>query len=237
MEQKIKIEYIPIEKLEPNKWNPNEEDEEKFNRLVKSIEDAGIIQPINVVPSEELDMYRIISGEHRYKAAKVLGYKKIPCIVHKDFDIDRQKFITVRMNVIQGKLNPMKLANLIEDLSKKYEKEVMEELMGFTDEAVFHSIFEQIKRDLPEEIKEKLEESRQEIKTIDDLSNVLNRIFTEYGDTVPYNFIFFTFGGKKHLMIRSEKKLFKKMEDILRYCQNNKIDINDFLYKHLKQSI
>ena len=233
-DKKIEVEYIDIDLIKPNEWNPNEEDEKKFNLLVESIREDGFIQPINVVDNGD-GTYTIISGEHRWKAAKVLGYEEVPAVVHKkeEFDIDKQKFLTVRMNVLQGKLNPLKLADLVNELEKKYDKEVIKNLMGFTDEAIFEQIFKDVRESLPEEIREKLDEVKDEIKTVEGLSQVVNRLLAEYGEKIPTNFIFFVLGGKKHVMIQSNKKLFDRVSEILKEVKENNLDVNEVFLKYL----
>lgn len=80
---------INIEKIYPKANQPRTIfDEEKIEELAKSIEENGLLQPINV---RKIDgRFEIIAGERRYRACKKLGLKDIPCIIHqmKDQDVD-----------------------------------------------------------------------------------------------------------------------------------------------------
>ncbi|WP_424767622.1 ParB/RepB/Spo0J family partition protein [Paenibacillus sp. sgz302251] len=55
-------------------------DEEALEELMKSIEELGLLSPIKVRTTSN-GRYKIIYGNRRYKASKMLGRKTIPCIV------------------------------------------------------------------------------------------------------------------------------------------------------------
>lgn len=55
-------------------------DEEALQELMKSIEEIGLLSPIKVRTTSD-GRYKIIYGNRRYKASKMLGRKTIPCIV------------------------------------------------------------------------------------------------------------------------------------------------------------
>jgi ParB family chromosome partitioning protein len=60
--------------------------------LAASIEEVGgIIDPLTVEYAENDDCFRIISGERRYRAAKIIGLDRLPCIV-KEVN-DKTRFI------------------------------------------------------------------------------------------------------------------------------------------------
>lgn len=228
-----------LEEITPNEWNPQVMDDKEFNMLAESMKD-GMLDPIQVVPIENHPTgkkYRILGGEHRWQVAKSLGWTTIPALVltgEKFQDTDLQKFLTVRMNVIHGKLNPEKFRDLYEELSTKYEHESLQNLLGFTDSDVFDKLVGGVKdglkaAGLPKEMIAEFSEVVEEMKTVDDLSTVLNRLFTKYGDTLRYNFMVYSFGGKEHLYIKCEKNLYKKMVDISKKSVENEVSISDVL--------
>ena len=71
---------ISVGEIEANQWNPNQMKDKEFDRLVKEIDESGMIDPIQVVPLDS-GKYRIMGGEHRYHACKLLGYETVPSIV------------------------------------------------------------------------------------------------------------------------------------------------------------
>lgn len=74
---------IPIDQIIPNKFQPRTVfDDEKIEELSRTIHTHGVIQPIVVRKSADLEgMYEIIAGERRYRAMKKLGWSEVPAIV------------------------------------------------------------------------------------------------------------------------------------------------------------
>ena len=74
---------IGINEIEPNKSQPRKVfDEDTLQELADSIKQYGIIQPLVVQKKGEL--YEIIAGERRWRAARMAGLKKIPVIIKLD---------------------------------------------------------------------------------------------------------------------------------------------------------
>ena len=77
---------IDLDQIELNPFQPRKNfDEEALQELASSIKEIGIIQPITV---RELDgnKYQLITGERRYKAARMAGLTSIPAYVRKAND-------------------------------------------------------------------------------------------------------------------------------------------------------
>jgi hypothetical protein len=165
----------------------------------------------------------------------VLGRDTVPAIILNEFDEDRRKFMMVKLNVLKGKLNPLKLAELVGKYRQKYEKDTLRKLLGMSNRAVFDKVYEDVKKSLPDEVKKSLEKSKASIQTVDQLSSTIREIFNAYGSTVPFNFIFFNFGGKKHIMIRSNAELFHRLNQLAEAARFNQQDINDVLLQLLNR--
>jgi len=204
-DQKTEVTEVPIDKIRPNEWNPNTMNTDVFNALVENIKEIGMVEPVMLVPDHENEGdYVVISGEHRWEACKLLDYKTIPAIIREKFDEDMQKFQTVRMNVLKGKMDPLKFTQLFDEMAEKYGEEMTKDMMSFVDDKAFNDVYMEVKRELPEDMQDKLEESRKEIRTVDDLSRILNELFSKFGNTLDNNFMIFTYGGKVHLWILME---------------------------------
>ena len=243
-EQVENAKMVPIEKIYPNPWNPNVQQDETFNKLVENIEEIGMVEPLllGVRPKEDdpEKEYVIISGEHRYEACKVLGYEKIPAFIREDFDEDMQKFQTVRMNVIKGELDPVKFTDLFNQLEEKYNEEIVKDMMGFVDEQAFDNVYLDVKENLPKEMQEELEDSKEEIQDVDDLSRILNQMFKKHGDTLQQNFMVFTYGSKTHYWIKLTDEGKKNMDSLAEYCAEEGVDINrvlNFLLEDYEQEL
>ena len=72
---------ISIEKIQVNPFNPRTDfDQEALQELAESIKALGIIQPLTL-RKVNVDFYQIISGERRFRAAKLAGLKEVPAYV------------------------------------------------------------------------------------------------------------------------------------------------------------
>ena len=75
---------VKTDDIRPNRAQPRAEFEQNsIIRLADSIRRYGILQPLTVRPSDPDDIYRyeLIAGERRLRAAKMLGYLTVPCVV------------------------------------------------------------------------------------------------------------------------------------------------------------
>ncbi|GHT11931.1 chromosome partitioning protein ParB [Bacteroidia bacterium] len=122
------IREIPLNQIEANEKQPRTQfEEESLQELANSIEQIGIIQPITVRQIED-NRYQIISGERRYRAAKLAGLSEIPVYVRTADDKDIQIMALVE-NIQREGLNDLDIAisyqNLI-DAHKLTQEEISE---------------------------------------------------------------------------------------------------------------
>lgn len=218
----MKVLWLDPEELVPNADNPNQQDDKTFNALCESIEAEGWTVPVNAVWVENRGKYEIVSGEHRWRAAKVLGCL-VPVIAlpADEFDQDRRDWNLVKDNILKGSLNPEKFASLYDRMVKKYDAETLQSLMGFTDNDAFKRVYRDVARALPPEMQQALEDAKDEIRTIDDLSIVLNRLFREFGETLPSNMMVFSLGGKDVLWVRADKPLWSIVSKLAKEAADN----------------
>ena len=85
--RKKRIEYIDIEKIVTGKFTLRRHfDQEKIDRLTRSVENFGVLQPVTVRKFGK--SYELISGERRVMAAKAAGLSTVPAmLVDARFDI------------------------------------------------------------------------------------------------------------------------------------------------------
>lgn len=101
----VSIKQIKINKDQPRKYF----NENALKELAQSIKEQGILQPILV---EEVDnnMFSIIAGERRFRAAKLAGLERIPVIVKK-FTHESRLEIALIENIQREDLNPIEEAS------------------------------------------------------------------------------------------------------------------------------
>lgn len=231
-----RMETIRTELLVKNAKNPNEQDERTFNALCRSIQDEGWVEPMATVVPNPDGTYAIVGGHHRYDAALVLGIEEGPCWVldPEKFDQDRQNWAMVKVNIVKGKLNPAKFTALYNEMVKQYDEEVLQALMGFTDEDAFKALYKDVKRALPPALRDALERQKEEIKDIDGLSLLLNKLFQEYGDTLPSNFMVFTWAGRDVMWVKASDRLWGIVSTIAKMANKNSLDLSEVLADELE---
>jgi ParB family chromosome partitioning protein len=100
---------IPIENIEPNPKQPRRNFEDgSLNELAGSIKTHDIIQPITVSKLHG-NKYRLISGERRWRAAKLAGIKDIPAYVRQANDQELLELALLE-NLQREDLNAMEIA-------------------------------------------------------------------------------------------------------------------------------
>lgn len=98
---------IRTDDIRPNRAQPRAEFEQNsIIRLADSIRRYGILQPLTVRESDPDDIYKyeLIAGERRLRAAKMLGYLTVPCIV---MEVEEQVSAELAMieNLLREDLN------------------------------------------------------------------------------------------------------------------------------------
>ena len=100
------IAEIEIARIQPNPDQPRTQfNKEALQELAISISELGIIQPITVRKNNN-DTYTIISGERRYRAAKLAGLKGIPAYIRIADDQSMLEMALVE-NIQREELDPV----------------------------------------------------------------------------------------------------------------------------------
>jgi ParB family chromosome partitioning protein len=99
---------VPIEFLRRNPQNPRTRfSEDELGELADSIRERGIIQPIVVRAVRDLpDVFEIIAGERRWRAAQRAGLHEVPVVVI-EADDKLALEIAIVENVQRSDLNPL----------------------------------------------------------------------------------------------------------------------------------
>ena len=102
---------MSISSIVRNKYQPRKNfEKESLEELTSSIKERGIIQPIIVRKSDELDdKFEIIAGERRWLAAQNAGLNEVPVVIIKADNIKSLEFAIVE-NVQRKDLNPIEEA-------------------------------------------------------------------------------------------------------------------------------
>ena len=121
--------YVDINDIKPNSAQPRKHfDEEKLRELANSISSNGVIQPLIV--RKGTNGYELVAGERRWRASRIAGLKKVPCIV-RDFDDRQNAIVAIIENMQREDLNPIEEALGLKAMTDKF---------GFTQEQVSVSL-------------------------------------------------------------------------------------------------
>ncbi len=119
-----RIHMLPTERIiaNPNQPRKQFEDESLIN-LADSIRLYGILQPLTVrrvdTKGQYDSMFEIIAGERRYRAAKMLGFATVPCIIIK-VDNKKSAELAIIENIQRENLNIFEQASAIASLIDMY---------------------------------------------------------------------------------------------------------------------
>ena len=103
---KLSISEIVRSKLQPRK----NFDKDNLEDLTNSIKERGVVQPIIVRKSKEINnKYEIIAGERRWLASQNAGLNEIPAVIIEADDLKSLEFAIVE-NVQRHDLNPIEEA-------------------------------------------------------------------------------------------------------------------------------
>ena len=98
---------VKTDNIRPNRAQPRADfDNNSIIRLADSIRRYGIIQPLTVRRSDADDIYayELVAGERRLRAARMLGYFTVPCIVI-EADEETSAELAIIENLLRKDLN------------------------------------------------------------------------------------------------------------------------------------
>ena len=116
-----KVTAVPIEKIQPNSYNPNSVAPPEMKLLYESIKEDGHTMPIVCYYVKEEDKYIIVDGFHRYRI--MLDYPDIyerengllpVSVINKT--IDRRMASTIRHNRARGSHIVDLMSNIVREL-------------------------------------------------------------------------------------------------------------------------
>ena len=119
------IVYLPLDKIEAAMQARREFSEESLRGLADTIAKLGQLEPIRV--RSENDIYVVVAGERRLRAAKMCGFTTIAAIVEKD-ELDAAAVLHRQLveNCQTEDLKPLEKARAIAELMERTGKSASE---------------------------------------------------------------------------------------------------------------
>ncbi|EJL6390215.1 ParB/RepB/Spo0J family partition protein [Vibrio vulnificus] len=110
---------IAVGQLQPGVYQPRKDmSPQALEELTASIQSQGIIQPIVVRPVQD-GHFEIIAGERRWRAAKLAGLKRVPCLI-KHVEDRAAIAIALIENIQREDLNVIEEAQALERLQDEF---------------------------------------------------------------------------------------------------------------------
>jgi len=111
---------LPVDFLIANRANPRRDfDTDQLEELTNSIREKGVMQPLLVRPSDDPNLFEIIAGERRWRAAQRAGLHDVPVIVREVDDKEALELAIIE-NVQRVDLNPLEEAQGYEQLIEQF---------------------------------------------------------------------------------------------------------------------
>ncbi|EIN9356905.1 TPA: ParB/RepB/Spo0J family partition protein [Vibrio vulnificus] len=110
---------IAVGQLQPGVYQPRKDmSPQALEELTASIQSQGIIQPIVVRPVQD-GHFEIIAGERRWRAAKLAGLKRVPCLIKH---VEDRAAIAMALieNIQREDLNVIEEAQALERLQDEF---------------------------------------------------------------------------------------------------------------------
>lgn len=119
--RKIVDRRIPIEKLRANPDQPRRDfAQESLEDLARSIREKGVIQPLIVRPDPAMpDMFQIVAGERRWRAAQLAQVHDVPVIL-REFNDSEALEIAIIENIQRADLNAVEEALAYRQLMERF---------------------------------------------------------------------------------------------------------------------
>tara|TARA_R100000149_G_C5868511_1_gene132836 strand:+ start:512 stop:1192 length:681 start_codon:yes stop_codon:yes gene_type:complete len=112
------IQWVSIDDVEPNDYNPNSVAQKEMGLLYRSIKHDGYTQPVVTIYDDERKKYIIVDGFHRYFTCKENEDIKernngmLPIVVIKK-DINERMAATIRHNRARGEHSIKGMSNMV----------------------------------------------------------------------------------------------------------------------------
>jgi ParB family chromosome partitioning protein len=112
---------LPLDFIVANQANPRRDfDPDQLEELTSSIREKGVMQPLLVRPTNDPNIFEIIAGERRWRAAQRAGLHEVPVIVREVDDKEALELAIIE-NVQRVDLNPLEEAQGYGQLIDQFE--------------------------------------------------------------------------------------------------------------------
>ncbi|HUN22329.1 MAG TPA: ParB/RepB/Spo0J family partition protein [Anaerolineales bacterium] len=112
---------LAIDSIRPNPRQPRlEMNAQELAELVESIRQHGLIQPLIVARTSQADVYVLVAGQRRQKAARLAGLSTVPVVVREQATDQQLLELALVENVQRSDLAPLEEAAAYQSLAEDF---------------------------------------------------------------------------------------------------------------------
>lgn len=116
-EGKGSVRMVPVHKIQKGPWQPRRHfAEDALKELADSIRDKGVLEPVWLRPAGEI--FELIAGERRFRAAQTAGLLEIPALLHEVSDLEAREMSLIE-NLQRADLDLIEEAEGYRDLMRE----------------------------------------------------------------------------------------------------------------------
>jgi ParB/RepB/Spo0J family partition protein len=232
----IKALDVHVDDIFPNENNTNEMTEREIQRLAEEIREVGFMNPVNLIPTQE-GKYLLLGGEHRWRAARLVGLSHIPALIHTEekwTDRDLVDLQTFKLNAIHGRVTMKRFADFYRRMSEKFGAENVQNVLAVQDDSEWKKLTKNIHDTLKasgasEAILAEVKQAEKKAKTPDDLSKMLEKIFRKQAKQIASNTIVFQYDQNEYVLIKASADTYVAMKRISEIAAEQNKDVNELL--------
>ncbi len=111
---------VPVEQVVPNPRQPRHVIEDSsLEELAGSIREHGVLQPLIVTFDGQTDQYVLVTGERRWRAARLAGLDTVPVLVRQITEQQRLELALIE-NIQRADLMPLETAEAFRNLNEEF---------------------------------------------------------------------------------------------------------------------
>ena len=111
------VHLVPVHKIQKGAWQPRRRfAEDALKELAESIREKGVLEPVWLRPAGEI--FELIAGERRFRAAQAAGLLEIPALLHEVSDLEAREMSLIE-NLQRADLDLIEEAEGYRDLMRE----------------------------------------------------------------------------------------------------------------------
>lgn len=123
---------VSTKELRPNTWNYNTQSEPVFNKLVASMRRHGFVKRITTRQVPGKPGFEIVDGEHRWRAAQLLGITEVHIDDLGELPDNAAKELTILLNELGGRPDDVRLGDLLREINESVSLPELVAVMPFS---------------------------------------------------------------------------------------------------------